>query len=218
MNEIQLAQNQRADLGKKAYQLYDKVPARWNGGHSYLQVLITALPQNPQQKGYTVTYTDLEVEEDIPLVNLLPAPPPSETPPHILQGIALKTTDPRFPTDGDVILTAEQLHNLLTQQQHIPNQKVWATTTEAGFPLEDEEEEIHNQTDDWEGKTTTRFLHPAISNLTKHLNMEEHIGHILTRTQRDVTKLDDDWANPASEPHDTKWHRKWESNPPPPRT
>ena len=164
-----------------------------------------------------MTYTDQDVEEDVPIANLLPAPPPPETPPHILQGIALKTTDPRFPTDRDVILTVDELHTLLTQQQPIPDQKVWTTTAEAGFPLEEEEEEIHNQTDDWEGKTTARFFHPAISNLSKHLNREEHIGHNLTRTQRAVTKLDDDWANPANEPHDTKWHRKWESNPPPPR-
>ena len=124
INEIQLAQSQRAALGKTAYQLYDKVLARWEGGRSYLQGLITALPQNPQQKRYTVTYTDLEVEKDVPLANLLPAPSPPETPPHILQGIAHKTTDPRFPTDGDVILTTDELRTLLTQQQLIPDQKV----------------------------------------------------------------------------------------------
>jgi hypothetical protein len=61
------------------------------------------------------------------------------------------------------------------------DQKVWATTAETGFPLEEEEEEMRNEVDDWEGKTTVRFLHPVISNLTQHLNGKEHIGHNLTR-------------------------------------
>jgi hypothetical protein len=38
-----------------------------------------------------------------------------------------------------------ELRNLLAYQQHLPDQKVWATTSEAGFPLEEEEEEINNE-------------------------------------------------------------------------
>jgi len=78
-----------------------------------------------------VTYNDQEVEEVVPITNLLSDPPPPETTPHIVERIVLKTTDPRFPTDGDVILTTDELHTLLTQQQLIPDQKVWVTTSDS---------------------------------------------------------------------------------------
>ena len=110
-----------------------------------------------------------------------------------------------------------ELRRLLTYQKHLPDQKVWATTTEAGFPLEEEDEEIHNERDEWEGKQTVRFLHPAISDMCQLLNGIENLGQNLTKTQRAVIQLDNDWRNPANDPHAVNWHRKWEKNPPPPR-
>jgi hypothetical protein len=91
--------------------------------------------------------------------------------------------------------------DLLNYQQLLSDKKTWAITAEAGFPLEEEEEEIHNELDDWEGKTTTRFLHPPISDLVQHLNHQGNMGHSLTRIQRTVTNLDNEWMNPANDPH-----------------
>jgi hypothetical protein len=110
-----------------------------------------------------------------------------------------------------------ELRSLLAYQQHLPDQKVWATTAEAGFSLEKEGEEIHNERDEWEGKKTARFLHPAISDMAQILNGIEKQGRNLTKTQRAVIQLDNDWMNPANDPHAVKWHRKWEKKPPPPR-
>jgi hypothetical protein len=110
-----------------------------------------------------------------------------------------------------------ELRGLLAYQQHLPDQKIWATTAEAGFPLEEEEEEIHNERDKWEGKQIARFLHPAISDMAQLLNGIENQGRHLTKAQRAVIQLDNDWMNPAYDPHAVKWHRKWEKKPPPPR-
>jgi hypothetical protein len=105
----------------------------------------------------------------------------------------------------------------VSYQQHLPDQRVWVTTAEAVFPLEEENEEIHNERDEWEGKQTARFLHPAISDMVHLLNGIENQGQNLTKRQRDVIQLDSDWMNPANDPHEVKWHRKWGKNPPSPR-
>jgi hypothetical protein len=76
-----------------------------------------------------------------------------------------------------------ELRRLLTYQKHLPDQKVWATTAEADFPLEEEDEEIHNERDEWEDKQTARFLHPAISDMAQLLNGIENQGRNLTKTQ-----------------------------------
>jgi hypothetical protein len=49
------------------------------------------------------------------------------------------------------------------------------------------------------------------------LNGIENQGRHLTKAQRAVIQLDNDWMNPAYDPHAVKWHRKWEKKPPPPR-
>ncbi len=157
------------------------------------------------------------MEEGVPFDLIRPAPAESTQDPSTQKGLALRTTDPRSPADGDVILTPMEIRSLLTYQQHLPDQKVWATTAEAGFPLEEEEEEIHNERDEWEGKKTDRFLHPSISNMDQLLNGIENQGRNLTKTQGAVIQLDNDWMNPANDPHVVKWHRKWGKNPPPPR-
>jgi hypothetical protein len=100
-----------------------------------------------------------------------------------------------------------ELRNLLEYQQHLPDQKTWATTAEVGFPLEEEEEEIRNERDEREGKRIARFLHPAISDMSQLLNGIENQGRNLTKTQRAVIQLDNDWINPAYDPHVVKWHR-----------
>ena len=76
-----------------------------------------------------------------------------------------------------------ELRRLLTYQEHLPDQRVWTTTAEADFPLEEEDEEIHNERDEWEGKQTARFLHPAISDMAQILNGLENQGRNLTKTQ-----------------------------------
>ena len=45
--------------------------------------------------------------------------------------------------------------------------------------------------------------HPAISRLDQHLNGKETIGHNPTRIHRAVMNLDDEWMNPANDPHVT---------------
>jgi ribonuclease HI len=189
---------------------------RWKRGLELWDGVITAI-SDTRTKTYTIAYDDGDIEEDVPFDLILPAPAESTQDPVTQKGLALRTTDPRSPADGDVILTPMELRSLLAYQQHLPDQKVWATTAEAGFPLEEEEEEIHNERDKWEGKQTARFLHPAISDMAQLLNGIENQGRNLTKTQRAVIQLDNDWMNPANDPHAVKWHRKWEENPPPPR-
>jgi hypothetical protein len=71
-------------------------------------------------------------------------------------------------------------------------------------PLEEENEEMHNEREKWEGKQTARFLHPAISNMAQILNGKENQGQNLTKTQRSVIQLDSEWMNPANDPHAVK--------------
>jgi hypothetical protein len=212
----QKGQGQRDALDRTAYNLQDRVQVRWKGGRDFWDGMITAI-SDTRTKTYTITYDDGEIEEDVPFDLELPAPAESTQDPNTQKGLTLRTTDPRFPADGDVILTPIELRRLLTYQQHLPDQRVWATTAEAGFPLEEENEEIHNERDEWEGKQTARFLHPAISDMAHLLNGIENQGQKLTKTQRAVIQLDSVWMNPANDPHAVKWHRKWEKKPPPPR-
>ena len=183
---------------------------------TYLKSPVTAI-SDTRTKTYTITYDDGEVEEGVSsdLIRPAPAEPPQDL--NTQQGLALRTTDPRFPTDGDIILTPMELRRLLAYQQQLPDQRVWTTTAEAGFPLEEENEEIHNERDEWEGKQTARFLHPAISDMAHILNGIGNQGQNLTKTQWAVIQLDSDWMNPANDPHVVKCHRKWEKKPPPPR-
>ena len=178
--------------------------------------MITAITDT-RTKTYTVTYDDGDIEEDVPFDLILPAPAESTQNPSTQKGLALRTTDPRFPADGDIILTPMELRRLLAYQKHLPDQKVWTTTAEAGFPLEEEDEEVQNERDKGEVKQTARFLHPSISDMAQLLNGIENLGRNLTKTQRVVIQLDNDWMNPANDPHAVKWHRRWEKNPPPPR-
>jgi ribonuclease HI len=212
----QIEQGQRDALDRTSYELNERIQARWQGGRVLWDGTVTAI-SNTRPKTYTITYIDDEVEEGVSLDLIRPAPIESTQEPSTQKGLALRTTDPRSPADGDVILTPMELRNLLEYQQHLPDQKAWATTAEAGFPLEEEEEEIRNERDEREGKRTARFLHPAISDMAQLLNGIENQGQNLTKTQRAVIQLDNDWMNPAYDPHVVKWHRKWEKNPPPPR-
>ena len=204
----QIGQGQRDALDRTAYNLQDRVQVRWKGGRDLWDGMITAI-SDTRTKTYTITYDDGEIEEDVPFDLILPAPAESTQDSNTQKGLALRTTDPRFPADGDIILTPMELRRLLAYQQHLPDQRVWATTAEAGFPLEEENEEIHNERDEWEGKQTARFLHPAISDMSQILNGIENQGQNLTKTQRAVIQLDSDWMNPANDPHAVKWHRKW---------
>jgi uncharacterized protein YicC (UPF0701 family) len=57
---------------------------------------------------------------------------------------------------------------------------------------------------EWEGKQTARFLHPTISDMAQLLNGIENQGRNLTKTQRVVIQLDNDWMNPVNDPHMVK--------------
>jgi hypothetical protein len=127
----------------------------------------------------------------------------------------------RCPIGHHTSSPAEPPQDLNTQKGlavSLPDQRLWVTTAEAGFPLEEENEEIQNERDEWEGKHTARFLHPVISDMAHLLNGIENQGQNLTKAQQAVIQLDSDWMNPANDPHTVKWHRKWEKNPSPPRT
>jgi hypothetical protein len=53
--------------------------------------------------------------------------------------------------------------------------------------------------------------------MAQHLNGKENLGQSLTRIQRAVTQLDNEWMNPANDPHAIKWNRKWGKKNTPPR-
>jgi hypothetical protein len=84
------------------------------------------IPENSSNT-YTITYNDNDEEEDVHITRILPAPPLPTQVPNTLKGLTFRTTDPRFPTDGDIILTPIDLLHLLIYQQHLPDQKVWTT-------------------------------------------------------------------------------------------
>jgi hypothetical protein len=126
----QIGQSQRDTLERTSYDLQERVRARWRGGRDFWDGKVTAI-SDTQTKTYTITYDDGDIEEDVHFDLLLPAPSQSTQDPNTQKGLALRTTDPRFPTDDDIILTPMELRRLLTYQIHLPDRKVWATTAEA---------------------------------------------------------------------------------------
>jgi hypothetical protein len=58
---------------------------------------------------YTITYEDGDIDEDVHFDLLLLVSPQPAQGSNILKGLLLRTTDPRFLTDGDIILTPTEL-------------------------------------------------------------------------------------------------------------
>jgi hypothetical protein len=62
-----------------------------------------------------------------------------------------------------MILNPKELRWSLTLQQTMEDQTIWMTSSQTGFPLERETDEVKNSTDTQMGRHTARYLHPAIS-------------------------------------------------------
>ena len=92
----QIEQGQRDALDRTAYELNERVQARWRGGRALWDGTVTAI-SNTRPKTYTITYDDGDVDEEVPLNLILPAPAESTQKPSTQQGLALRTTDQRFP-------------------------------------------------------------------------------------------------------------------------
>ncbi len=82
------------------------------------------------------------------------------------QGYLCTSVDPRRVGEGGgetVILNSREVRKVITPQQTTKDQTIWMTTTQTGFPVERDEEEITNNKDTQMGRTTARYLHPVIS-------------------------------------------------------
>jgi hypothetical protein len=82
------------------------------------------------------------------------------------QGCLCTTADPRrIGEEGGepFIITPNELRDIITRQQTGNDETIWMTTAQAGFPLTRNEDEVTNSKDTQMGRTTTRYLHPAIS-------------------------------------------------------
>jgi hypothetical protein len=66
-------------------------------------------------------------------------------------------------TQTTIILNSRELRKAITLQQTAKDQTIWMTTSQTGFPLEREEDEVTNSKDTQMGRITARYLHPAIS-------------------------------------------------------
>jgi hypothetical protein len=62
-----------------------------------------------------------------------------------------------------MILNPKELRKDLTLQQTMEDQTIWMTSTQTGFPLQRETDEVTNSTDTQMGRHTARYLHPVIS-------------------------------------------------------
>jgi hypothetical protein len=81
------------------------------------------------------------------------------------QGYLCTPTDPRRIGTGDgetIILNSGELCQVITLQQNAKDQTIWMTTTQTGFPLEKDEDEVTNSKDTQTG-ITVRYLHPVMS-------------------------------------------------------
>jgi hypothetical protein len=89
----------------------------------------------------------------------------------LFYGLKLRAADPRYTTHGDdsdrgdILLTLTQVRELILEKQESEEEvgTVWLTTTDIGFHLTDEPNEILCPKDVREGKGINRFLAPAIS-------------------------------------------------------
>ena len=82
------------------------------------------------------------------------------------EGYLCTSADPRRAGGGGgetVILNPRELRKAITLQQTTKDQTIWMTTSQTGFPLERDVDEVTNIRDAQMGRTTARYLHPAIS-------------------------------------------------------
>ena len=82
------------------------------------------------------------------------------------QGYLCASADPRRvggPGGEPTIIHIEELRTLLRTQQTLDDQTVWLTTTQAGFPVMADAQEIQTDKDKLLGNPVARFLHPAIA-------------------------------------------------------
>ncbi len=82
------------------------------------------------------------------------------------QGYLCVSPDPRRvggPGGELTIINLKELRTLLYTQQTREDQTVWLTTTQAGFPVVTDTQEIQTDRDRLLGNPVTRFLHPVIS-------------------------------------------------------
>ena len=85
---------------------------------------------------------------------------------EIQQDYLCTSADPRRIGAGDgetIILNSSELRKDITLQQTADDQTLWMTTSQAGFPLTRDEEEVTNGKDAQMGRIKTRYLHPVIS-------------------------------------------------------
>ncbi len=82
------------------------------------------------------------------------------------EGYLCTSADPRRVGVGGgepMILNPKDIRQILTLQQTTEDQTIWMTSTQTGFPLERDEEEVTNSRDVQMGRHTARYLHPSIS-------------------------------------------------------
>ncbi len=114
------------------------------------------------------------------------------------QGHLCTSTDPRRIGTGDgenIILNSRELRKTITLQQNTKDQTIWMTTSQAGFPLERDEDEVTTNKDTQMGRIATRYLHPVIS--TFIANWETDLtssGKQPSPLEQAVIDLENEWS------------------------
>ena len=101
------------------------------------------------------------------------------------------SVDPRRVGEGGgetVILNSREVSKVITLQQTTKDQTIWMTTTQTGFPLERDEEEITNNEDTQMGRTTARYIDKWEADLTS-------TGKQPSPLEQSVIDLENEWSN-----------------------
>ena len=126
-------------------------------------------------------------------------------------GLKLRAADPRYITHGDdrdrgdILLTLAQVRELILAKQQSEEgvATVWLTTADMGFPLTEEPDKVVCPKDVREGKTTDRFLAPAISRFATTTIAGTPAGVGADRDQqapetwRELVHLHQRWSKPS---------------------
>ena len=133
------------------------------------------------------------------------------------QGYLCVSEDPRRvggPGGEPTIINLKELRTLLRKQQTREDQTVWLTTTQAGFPVVADAQEIQTDRDRFLGNPVVRFLHPAISSFIQTRWQElASTKQTPSHTEVLVKRLEETWrwAQPIARIPDERleatWHR-----------
>ena len=118
------------------------------------------------------------------------------------QGNLCVSSDPRRvggPGGEPTIINLKKLRTLFLTQQSLEDQTVWMTTTQVGFPVTADTQEVQTDRDRLLGKPVARFLHPVISTFIQ-VRWQELVStdQAPSRAEALVKRLEETWGRVQS--------------------